>query len=105
MSTRLALKSYKYALFYFSLDNTLETVRTSKIVSSMAKVKGSMVEVNWDAANPCIPAKIIALARKCCFSRCEIAHQQQLSATRFFMFLVLIYNLRFLAQKEHIFCD
>ena len=29
----------------------------------MAKVKeGSMVEVNWDAANPSIPAKIIALA-------------------------------------------
>ncbi|KAM7448776.1 hypothetical protein ABFA07_003270 [Porites harrisoni] len=28
----------------------------------MTKVKeGSMVEVNWDAANPCIPAKIIAL--------------------------------------------
>lgn len=62
MSTRLALKSYKYALFYFPLDNTLETAKTSKIVSSMAKVKeGSVVEVNWDAANPCIPAKIIAL--------------------------------------------
>ena len=46
MSTRLALKSYKYALFYFPLDNTLETAKTSKIVSSMAKVKeGSMVDV------------------------------------------------------------
>ena len=28
MSTHLALKSYKYALFYFPLDNTLETART-----------------------------------------------------------------------------
>ena len=106
MSTRFALKSYKYALFYFPLDNTLETARTSKIVSSMAKAKeGSMVEVYWDAANPCIPAKIIALAGKCYCFRSEIEQQQQLSARRFFMFLVLIYNLRFLAQKDHTCCD
>ena len=101
MSTRLALKSYKYALFYFPLDNTLETAKTSKLVSSMAKVKeGSMVEVNWDAANPCVPAKIIALTGKCYCFRSEIEQQQQLSATKF-----LIYNLRFLAQKDHTCCD
>ena len=86
MSTRLPLKSYKYALFYFPLDNTLETAKTSKIVSSMAKVReGSMVEVNWDAANPCIPAKIIALTGKCYCFRSEIEQQQQLSATKFFI--------------------
>ena len=86
MSTRLALKSYKYALFYFPLDNTLETAKTSKIVSGMAKGKeGSMVEVNWDAANPCISAKIIALTGKCYCFRSEIEQQQQLSATKFFI--------------------
>ena len=85
MSTRLALKSYKYALFYFPLDNTLETAKTSKIVSSMAKVKGSVVEVNWDAANPCIPAKIIALTGKCYCFRSEIEQQEQLSTTKFFI--------------------
>lgn len=85
MSTRLALKSYKYALFYFPLDNTLETAKTSKIVSSMAKVKGSVVEVNWDAANPCIPAKIIALTGKCYCFRSEIEQQGQLSTTKFFI--------------------
>lgn len=63
MTSRLALKSYKYALFYFPTDNTLEPAKTSKIVSGMANVKeGTMVEVNWDADNPKIPAKIIALA-------------------------------------------
>ena len=86
MSTRLALKSYKYALFYFPLDNTLETAKTSKIISSMAKGKeGSMAEVNWDAANPCIPAKFIALTGKCYCFRSEIEQQQQLSATKFFI--------------------
>lgn len=86
MSTRLALKSYKYALFYFPLDNTLEKAKTSKIVSSMAKVKeGRMVEVNWDAANPCTPAKIIALTGKCYCFRSEVEQQQQLSATKFFI--------------------
>ena len=84
MSTCLALKSYKYALFYFPLENILETAKTSKIVSSMVK-EGSMVEVNWDAANPCIPTKIIALAGKCYCFRSEIEQQQQRSATRFFI--------------------
>lgn len=65
MSSRLALKTYKYALFYFPLDNTLEPAKTSKIVSSMSNVKeGTMVEVNWDADNPTLPAKIIAFAGK-----------------------------------------
>ena len=65
MTSRLALKRYNYALFYFPLDNTLESAKTSKIVSSMANVKeGAMVEVNWDTDNPKIPAKIIALAGK-----------------------------------------
>ena len=65
MTSRLALKRYNYALFYFPLDNTLAPAKTSKIVSSMANVKeGAMVEVNWDTDNPKIPAKIIALAGK-----------------------------------------
>ena len=52
----------------------------------MAKVKeGRMEEVNWDAANPCIPAKVIALAGKCYCFRSEIEQQQQLSATKFFI--------------------
>ena len=52
----------------------------------MAKVKeGSMVEVNWDAANPCIPAKIIALTGKCYCFRSEIKQQGQLSTTKFFI--------------------
>ena len=64
----------------------MEKAKTSKIVSSKAKVKeGSMVEVNWDAANPCIPAKIIALAGKCYCFRSEIEQKQQLSTTRFFI--------------------
>ena len=72
----------------------------------MAKVKeGSMVEVNWDAAKPCVPAKIIALTGKCYCFRSEIEQQQQLSARIFFMFSVLKYNLRFLAQKDHTCCD
>ena len=53
MASRLALKSYKYALFYFPIDNALEPAKTSKIVSGMANVKeGSMVEVYWDADPP-----------------------------------------------------
>lgn len=52
----------------------------------MTKVKeGSMVEVNWDAANPCIPAKIIALTGECYCFRSQIEQQQQLSATKFFV--------------------
>ena len=66
MSSRLALKTYKYALFYFPLDNTLEVTKTTKIVSGMANIQqGSMVIVNWDKSNQSIPAKIIALAGKC----------------------------------------
>lgn len=65
MTTRLALKSYKYALFYFPLDDTLEAAKTSKITSGMANIKErSMVKVNWDSAHHSIPAKIIALAGK-----------------------------------------
>lgn len=65
MTSRLALKTYKYALFYFPLDDTLEAAKTSKIVSGKANIKeGNMVEVNWDVAHPKIPAKIIALASK-----------------------------------------
>lgn len=78
----------------------METAKTSKIVSSMAKVKeGSMVEVNWDAANPSIPAKIIALAGVVFilkYSNNNSFPQQGSSS-----FLVLMYNLRFLAQKDH----
>ena len=65
MTSRLELKSYKYALFYFPLDNTLEPAKTSQIISGMANVKkGAMVEVNWDVGDPKLPAKIIALAGK-----------------------------------------
>ena len=50
MMSRLALKSVKYVLFYFPLDNTLEPAKTSQIISGMANVKkGAMVKVNWDA--------------------------------------------------------
>ena len=78
----------------------METAKTSKIVSSMAKVKeGSMVEVNWDAANPSIPAKIIALAGVVFILKYSNnnSFQQQGSSS----FLVLMYNLRFLSQKDH----
>ena len=87
MSTRLALKSYKYALFYFPLDNTLETAKTSKIVSSMAKVKeGSMVEVNWDAAIHVFPLKLSPwLVSVIVQFRSEIEQQGQLSTTKFFI--------------------
>ena len=52
----------------------------------MAKGKeGSVVEVNWDAENPCIPAKIIALTGKCYCFRSEIEQQQQFCATKFFI--------------------
>ena len=63
MSRHLALKSCKYALFYFPLDNTLEPAKTSQIISGMSNVKnGALVELNWDVGNPILPAKIIALA-------------------------------------------
>lgn len=39
MTSRLALKTYRYALFYFPLDDTLEVAKTSKIVSSKVDVK------------------------------------------------------------------
>ena len=79
----------------------METAKTSKIVSGMAKVKeGSMVEVNWDAANPSIPAKIIALAGVIVFIL-KYSNNNSFSLQGSSLFLVLMYNLRFLAQKDH----
>ena len=66
----------------------------------MAKVKeGSMVEVNWDAANPSIPAKIIALAGVIVFIL-KYSNNNSFPLQGSSLFLVLMYNLRFLAQKD-----
>ena len=82
----------------------METAKTSKIVSSMAKVKeGSMVEVNWDAANPSIPAKIIALADVIVFIL-KYSNNNSFPLQGSSLFLVLILDF-WLKKTTHVIID
>ena len=77
MSTRLALKKVTNTL-YFIFPWTTPWKRQGQVklsrVWQKSNKEGSMVEVNWDAANPCIPAKIIPLAGKCYCFRYKVLH-------------------------------